>query len=160
MIRRPAGSCSRINREGGQIIGVLMDQDTRVKGVFSPFLGHPAHTPSGPATIAARNWFDFFIGFIVQRPDDRFELRLQGPLEISRTGDLAADIRTNTDRFNELISEQILEDPSQWVWIHRRWQTKPAASNRRPARDQLIRQLRLDPLVVDQAVGRRRAVNC
>ncbi len=116
----------KISKRGGEVLGILMDQDTRVKGVFSPFLGINANTPSGPAALALKDWFDVFSGFVFHEGDGRYVLKLKGPLQIKRTGHLQQDIQLNTNLFNMLISEQIMEDPSQWAWIHRRWRRGPS----------------------------------
>ncbi|MBN1356874.1 lysophospholipid acyltransferase family protein [bacterium] len=110
-----------VSRKERQILGVLMDQDTRVRGVFSRFLKLPAYTPIGPAAIAIKGWFDVYVGFIHRTEAGRYAVKIQGPLEIRKTGRAKEDIQCNTDRFNELIGAQIMEDPAQWAWIHRRW---------------------------------------
>ena len=120
----------RLSREGGWILGILMDQDTRVRSIFSPFLGVPARTPSGPAAMAVKGWFDVCAGFIVRDDSGRYRLKVKGPLDIIRTGDKTADIQVNTDRFNEFIGDQIRERPEQWVWIHRRWRHRPEAEGK------------------------------
>jgi Kdo2-lipid IVA lauroyltransferase/acyltransferase len=111
--------------KGGEILGILMDQDTRVKGIFSKFLGVSANTPSGPASIAVKDWFDVYTGFIVYNDTGSYRIELTGPLEIVRTGNGKSDIQANTDMFNDLIGRRILADPAQWVWMHRRWRRRP-----------------------------------
>ena len=114
----------RVSKKGGEILGVLMDQDTRVKGVFSDFLGHPANTPSGPAAMALKEWFVVYSGFMERLGDGRFRASFEGPLEISRTGKIDDDIQQCTDEFNAVISKQIMKNPNEWAWIHRRWRRK------------------------------------
>ncbi len=114
-----------ISQQGGKILGILMDQDTRVDGIFSPFLDHLAYTPTGPAVIALKDWFDVFVGFIFRDENGKYILRLNGPIPIQKTHDKTSDIQRATDQFNALIGKQIIEEPSQWVWFHRRWRRKP-----------------------------------
>ncbi len=114
----------KLSLEGGHILGILMDQDTRVASIFSPFLGIPARTPSGPAAIAVKDWFDVYIGFIVPGGPLEYEMKLTGPLNIIHAKSKADAIQANTDMFNELISAQITEAPMHWAWLHRRWRHK------------------------------------
>ncbi len=123
--RRAGRIIKQIGMEGGHILGILMDVDTRVASIYSPFLGVPAKTPSGPAAIAIKGWFDVYAGFIYRETDGIYSIRFTGPLEITKTGDRGHDLQVNTDLFNRIISEQIMEDPAQWTWIHRRWRTRP-----------------------------------
>lgn len=115
----------RVSLSGGRIVGILMDQDTRVNGVFSRFLGHPAFTPSGPAAIALKDWFDVYVGFLEEQSDGRFAFKLSEKLELLHSEDPHRDVQIATDLFNDLIGKQIKSNPSQWVWIHRRWRRKP-----------------------------------
>ncbi len=128
VIDRDSPSAARILKQlsatGGRIIGLLMDQDTRVTSVFAPFLGHPANTPSGPAAFALKQWFDLFVGFIEEQPDGRFVLRLSEKLEFEPSGTPDEDVLRVTTAINERIGEQILRVPEQWVWFHRRWRRK------------------------------------
>jgi lauroyl/myristoyl acyltransferase len=40
---------------------------------------------------------------------------------MTRTGDRAADIAANTEKFNEILGRHIRSNPSLWLWCHRRW---------------------------------------
>jgi len=119
-----ARSLKQISMSGGQIVGLLMDQDTRVKSVFVPFLGHLANTPSGPAAFALKHWFDTYVGFIEEQPDGRYALKLSEKLEFEPSGTPDEDVLRVTTAINERIGEQILRVPEQWVWFHRRWRRK------------------------------------
>ncbi|MBN1296632.1 lysophospholipid acyltransferase family protein [bacterium] len=124
--RNAARIIRRISKEGGQILGVLMDLDSvRVKSVFAPFLGVPAYTPSGPAVIALKRWMDVYVGFMIHDPVSGYRLELTGPLNIQPSGNLSEDVLQVTTLFNALISDQIRKTPEQWAWIHRRWRRRP-----------------------------------
>lgn len=123
--KKSALALRKMSQEPGRIIGILMDVDTRVHGVFSPFLGIPANTPSGPASIACKDWFDVYAGFCVRRPDGTFFIEFDGPLKHFDTGDKDRDIQVTVDMYNELISNRIFKDPTQWIWIHKRWRRRP-----------------------------------
>jgi Kdo2-lipid IVA lauroyltransferase/acyltransferase len=116
----------RMGREGGHILGVLMDQDTaRIQGVFSDFMGIPALTPSGPASIAVRDLFRVFIGVLKPTGHHAHMVCLNGPVPIPREGSREENIRTLTNTFNRALSSLILEEPQYWVWNHRRWRHRP-----------------------------------
>lgn len=112
----------------GNGIGILIDIDTRQRGVFSPFLGVPANTPTGPVVLAMEQLFDTYVTTLQETKNGTYIFQISSPLEFVDTGDFRHDIQTNTDTINALLSEQILTDPSQWAWMHRRWRTKPLIS--------------------------------
>jgi KDO2-lipid IV(A) lauroyltransferase len=66
-------------------------------------------------------------GFMVWEDSERkYVLRFGAPLELARSGDDAADIVANTALFTRVIEETIRRYPEQWLWVHRRWKTRPA----------------------------------
>lgn len=124
-VRGNPGSIRRLLstlREKGVVV-LAIDQDTRVDGVFVPFFGREAYTPAGAAALALRTGAAVVIGFSLRMSDDRHRVVIQGPLDIVRTGDREADIKTNTARFTEMIERFIRNHPDQWVWMHKRWKT-------------------------------------
>jgi len=52
-------------------------------------------------------------------------LQMAPALELTRTGDTEADVAANTARFNQVIEEFVRRYPDQWLWVHRRWKTRP-----------------------------------
>ena len=119
----------RMGREGGHIVGILVDQDTiKVQGVFSEFMGLPALTPSGPAAIALRGFFTTFIGVLKPMDNHKHKIILKGPISIPEDGNREQNIQHLTDVFNQHLSDIILEEPLYWVWNHRRWRHRPETS--------------------------------
>jgi Kdo2-lipid IVA lauroyltransferase/acyltransferase len=110
----------------GEILGMLIDQDTKVKGVMADFFGKRANTPSGPAILAVRRSVPVVAGFIHRISDVKHHIVIYPEVEISKTGEIEKDVQTNTQRFNQLIEMEIRRHPSQWVWVHRRWRRKVA----------------------------------
>lgn len=100
-------------------LGMLIDQDTRVDGVWVPFFGHPAYTPVGAAKLALRSGAAAVPSFIERRPDGRHLARFLPPLE------LPDDAREATAAMTRAIEEQVRRRPEQWVWMHRRWRRQP-----------------------------------
>jgi len=110
-----------------QLLGMLIDQDTKVEGVFVDFFGRPAYTPIGPVALALRTGAVLLAGFTIRQPDGRHKIEILPPYELALTGDKQEDIRLNTARLTHIIEEYIARYPAQWVWMHRRWRRQPPA---------------------------------
>jgi Kdo2-lipid IVA lauroyltransferase/acyltransferase len=104
-----------------EAVGVLIDQNTSPQeGVFVDFFGTPACANTAFAKIAAKTGAAVIPGFAIWSEEERkYVLRFYPPLEIS--GDAAEDTR----RLHALLESVIREHPGQWLWIHRRWKTRP-----------------------------------
>jgi KDO2-lipid IV(A) lauroyltransferase len=118
------------------VVGMLMDQDTRVDGAFVPFFGREAYTPIGPASLALRTGAAVVTGFIIRLPDHRHRIVVRGPVELTQTGDRKSDIQANTDRFTQAIEGFVRAFPDQWIWMHERWKRGGQISNLSPSRNQ------------------------
>jgi KDO2-lipid IV(A) lauroyltransferase len=105
-----------------QAVGILMDQNTSLQeGVFVNFFGTPACANTAFAKIAHRTGALVIPGFALWLENEkRYVLRFYPPVEI--TGDAARD----TERLHAILERVIREFPGQWLWIHRRWKTRPA----------------------------------
>lgn len=115
-----------ILRAGG-ILGILSDVNAHPKeGVFVPFFGLAACTTSGAAMLAIRSNAFIFPTFCVwDRSVERYRF-VHGPLlEPANTGDRKNDIITTTAAYTAEIEKIIRQYPDQWMWIHRRWKTRP-----------------------------------
>jgi len=112
--------------KNGEVIGMLIDQDTQVKGVMADFFGRKANTPAGAATLARRRAIPVLAGFIHRTSDRSHRIVIHPPLEITETDDVDRDIVANTERFNRVLEHEIREDPEGWVWMHRRWMREAA----------------------------------
>jgi len=112
-----------LKKEGG-IVGVLIDQDTRVAGHFVPFFGRPAFTPRAAGDLAAHVGAPllFACSHRVARGVHRMVVRR---LEVERTGDRDRDSLALTEAATAAIEEEIRKRPDQWVWMHPRWRTQP-----------------------------------
>jgi Kdo2-lipid IVA lauroyltransferase/acyltransferase len=108
-------------------VGILIDQNASPEeGVFADFFGIPASTTAGLATLAMRTGAAVVPGLLIW--DDRTKkhrLRFEPPVALEDTGDFQADMLSNTARFNHILEEKIRMYPDQWLWVHRRWKTRP-----------------------------------
>jgi len=116
----------RVLREGGTL-GILSDLNTQTReGVFVPFFGRQACTTAGIATLALKT-DAVVIPTIAVWNKERQKYFFHGdpPVELVRTGDRQKDIETNTARFAAAIERLVRLYPDQWLWIHKRWKTRP-----------------------------------
>jgi len=111
----------------GETVGILMDTNmTPPQGVFVNFFGIPACTASGLARIALRTDAAVLPGFTIwDKSLGKYRLLFDPALELIRTGDLEADIFANTQQFTTVIEDYVRKYPDQWLWVHRRWKTRP-----------------------------------
>jgi KDO2-lipid IV(A) lauroyltransferase len=110
-----------------QAVGMLVDQNASLEGgVFVDFFGVKACASTGLARIALRTGAPVVPGFALwEEAEQRYVLRFWPPLEILRTGDAENDVQVNTQRVHTLLEQVIRRWPDQWLWIHRRWKTRP-----------------------------------
>lgn len=113
--------------KAGETVGILMDTNmTPPQGVFVDFFGIPACTASGLARIALRTDAAVVPGFTIWDPALRkYRLRFDPAAKLVRTGDDDADIVANTAMFTKIIEDYVRRYPDQWLWVHRRWKTRP-----------------------------------
>ena len=110
--------------KANDVVLMLPDVDTTVRGVFVEFFGKLAHTPVGPALLSARYGAPLITGFLTRRDGERHLAEIAAPVEARGDGDagLLATMADVTAR----IEAQIRRHPEQWIWMHRRWDTRPA----------------------------------
>ena len=108
-----------------RMLGILIDQDTDVESVFVDFMGMQAWTPTAAASMALKFGAPLLFGFIRRGENNRHMITVEGPLDLMRTGDDEKDIIANTAMLTKKIESSILENPEQWVWMHRRWRRQP-----------------------------------
>ena len=116
----------------GETVGILMDTNmTPPQGIFVDFFSIPACTASGMARIALRTDAAVVPGFTVWDPILRkYRLKFDPAVELIRTGNDEADIMANTALFTKIIEDYVRKYPGQWLWVHRRWKTRPEGQPR------------------------------
>jgi KDO2-lipid IV(A) lauroyltransferase len=110
-----------------ETVGILMDTNmTPPQGVFVPFFGVLACTASGMARIAAKTEAAVVPGFLLwEESEQKYVLHFGEELPVIRTGDAEQDALANTASFTAAIERYIRQYPEQWLWLHRRWKTRP-----------------------------------
>jgi KDO2-lipid IV(A) lauroyltransferase len=116
----------QILRDGGTL-GILVDLNTLDReAIFVDFFGRPASTTFIVAKLALRTGAEVlpvFAPWDAQRK--RFILIVDEPLKMEKTGDEAEDVRRLTQQYTRVVEDYVRRYPDQWLWIHRRWKTRP-----------------------------------
>lgn len=140
-------------RRGRKLV-VLADQNARPEeGVFVPFFGVLACTRSAPALIAMRRQVPILPAFVFREGESaRHVVRLSPPLIPSapvEDEDADAALESHVASMTRSIEEAIRKAPDHWLWLHRRWKTRPEGADPTcpeafayPLRRGLIRQIR------------------
>jgi len=112
----------------GEVVGVLMDTNmTPPQGAFVDFFGLPACTATGVARVALHTGAAVLPAFTVWDKElGKYKIRFDPPLQMVTTGNDEADAVANTALFTKVIESYARRYPEQWLWIHRRWKTRPA----------------------------------
>ena len=110
-----------------EVVGMLMDTNmTPPQGIFVDFFGVRACTAAGPARIALKTDAAVVPTFTIwDEKLGKYRLRFDPAVELVRTGDLEADINANTQKLTSVIEDYVRQYPEQWLWVHRRWKTRP-----------------------------------
>lgn len=107
--------------KSGDAVGILIDQNTTLdQGVFIDFFGTKACAGTAFAKLAHHSGAAVVPGFALwSQEEQRYILRFYP--EIPLTGDVQED----TQRIHAQLESVIRQHPDQWLWIHRRWKTRP-----------------------------------
>jgi KDO2-lipid IV(A) lauroyltransferase len=111
----------------GKDVGLLIDANTVTdEGVFCDFFGIPACSTTGLAVFALRTGAPVVPGFLIWDEQlKKHRLRFDPAIPVIRTGDFKEEVRINTAQFTKVIEEYAGRHPDQWLWIHKRWHTRP-----------------------------------
>lgn len=135
------GSGGEIMRslKNGWMVGVLVDQSPREAAVPVTFFGRPCWATVAPAMVATRAKVPIHVATMMREKSGRYTLTFSPPIELTRTGNLRQDLVSITQRCQDYIEAEIRKCPEQWLWLHRRWKTRPrleADWHAREARDE------------------------
>jgi Kdo2-lipid IVA lauroyltransferase/acyltransferase len=112
----------------GEALGLLTDLNTLdEEAIFVDFFGVPAATNFMVAKLALRTKSPIMPMFA---PWDaklrKFDLQVSPPVAVEVSGDEEKDVRNLTAQLSRITEEKIRSYPDQWLWIHKRWKTRPA----------------------------------
>jgi Kdo2-lipid IVA lauroyltransferase/acyltransferase len=116
----------KILKDSGTV-GILADQNTLpAEGEFVDFFGKLACTTTGLARVALHTGAAVVPGYAYwDEVIQKYRLRFEPPVELIQTGDTERDVFENTQKFAKVIEQIIRKHPDQWVWVHKRWKTRP-----------------------------------
>jgi Kdo2-lipid IVA lauroyltransferase/acyltransferase len=116
---------SQLLAEGG-VIGFVADQNAGSKGIFVDFFGRKASTYKSIGLLAMQYDVPVVIGY-ARRIDGkfRFVLGTQDIIWPKDWKDQSDPLRYITQRYTKAIEQFVSDDPSQYLWAHRRWKTRP-----------------------------------
>jgi KDO2-lipid IV(A) lauroyltransferase len=113
--------------KSGGVVGILADLNaSREEGVFVDFFGVEACATAGVATLALRTGAVVLPGYLIWDEKARIHrLHFEAPIATINTGNQKEDVVANTARYTKVLESIIRRHPDQWLWIHRRWRTRP-----------------------------------
>jgi KDO2-lipid IV(A) lauroyltransferase len=116
----------------GESVGILMDTNmTPPQGVFVPYFGRLACTASGLARVALKTGATVLPGFMLwEDAEQKYVLHFGEEIVFDRTGDDEVDTVANTAKCTAAIEAYVRQYPDQWLWVHRRWKTRPEGETR------------------------------
>jgi KDO2-lipid IV(A) lauroyltransferase len=104
----------------GEILGVLIDQDTSVQSVLVDFLGKPAKTAVGPVRLSAKTGAAILPVAMLMTDDGKYHVEIREPVcVVGKPRTLKDDVA----KCSRAVEEFILKQPAQWVWMHKRWKS-------------------------------------
>ena len=109
--------------KAGEILGLLIDQDTKVQSVFVPFFGRLASTPRAAADLALRTGAPIVLGFCQRGAAGTYRVTMR-EVAAPEGGDREGAAVALTGTLTAGIEAAIRAAPEQWVWMHRRWKTQ------------------------------------
>jgi len=113
--------------ENGELLGMMADLNVQEKeGIFVDFFGTPASTTTSIAKLALKTGASVMPAFAVW--DDakgKYVIYLEPPIEYEKTGNAEEDIRKLTQSVTDVVEKFVRRYPEQWLWIHKRWNTRP-----------------------------------
>lgn len=104
----------------GEILGVLIDQDTAVESVVVDFMGKPTKTAVGPVKLASRTGAAIVPLAMLATEEGGYKIEVKEPLFV-RGEDTS--LYEDVQRCSKAVEAFIQAEPSQWVWMHKRWKS-------------------------------------
>jgi KDO2-lipid IV(A) lauroyltransferase len=112
--------------DSGGAVGFVADQNAGHKGIFVDFFGRKASTYKSIGLLAMQYEVPILIGYS-RRIDGRFHFKMatQDIIWPADWKDQSDPLMYITQRYTKAIEDFVREDPSQYLWLHRRWKTRP-----------------------------------
>lgn len=112
--------------EAGGAVGFIADQNAGSKGLFVDFFGKRASTYKSIALLALRYEVPVVVGYARRRDGQfHFDVATQDIILPEHWAAEPDPIRYITQRYTAAIEAFVRDDPTQYLWIHRRWKSRP-----------------------------------
>lgn len=115
--------------QDGFAVSFLNDQKFNT-GVEAPFFGVACRSAAGPTRMALRFGGKLHPMSVTRLKGARFRVTAHPPIELERTGDREADLKSGVTRLNAFVEARVREHPHEWFWVHRRWPNEAYAALR------------------------------
>jgi KDO2-lipid IV(A) lauroyltransferase len=107
-------------RRGG-VVAMLVDQSKRREGVAVNFFGRKVTTTPAAAFLSIRCKCPVLPIFCIREANGQLTIYVDAPLSFEWTGDLRADVQSNTQLITDAVERMVRKYPAQWFWVHKRW---------------------------------------
>lgn len=113
--------------ENGELLGILADLNVQEKeGVFVDFFGIPASTTTSIAKLALKTNAIVLPAFAVwEEEKQKYVVYLEPPIEYKSNDNSPENIRDLTQAITKVVEKYVRKYPEQWLWVHKRWNTRP-----------------------------------
>ncbi len=113
--------------ERGELLGMMADLNVQEKeGVFVDFFGVPASTTTSIAKLALKTNAAVLPAFAVwEEAKGKYVVYLEPPIEYRKTANADEDVKNLTQDITSVVEKYVRKYPEQWLWIHKRWNTRP-----------------------------------
>lgn len=131
----------------GALLAFIGDQDAGRKGTFVEFFGRPASTYKSIALLAMTTGAPIVVGY-ARRQGDRahYEIGVQRVIRKEEWETQDDPMRWLTQAYTSAIEASVRDEPSQYLWIHRRWKSQPGRRRKRKSRPSTLGGGRLAPI--------------
>lgn len=106
-------------------VAIIMDQNGGIGGSFVDFFGKKAATPRSLALLSYSTGAPVIPLIPYPREDGTYQAVYLPELKLEKTGDKDKDIFRWTEEYQKVLEKVIRERPEPWMWIHRRWKSRP-----------------------------------
>ena len=106
-------------------VAVMMDQNGGIGGLFVDFFGKKAATPRSLAVLSYATGAAVLPLISYPKEDGTYRAAFLPELKLEKTGDKDADVFRWTQEYQKVLEKVIQEQPEPWMWIHRRWKSRP-----------------------------------
>ena len=132
LYKKGASASMEQTLQDGSILSFIADQDAGRKGVFVDFFGKKASTYRSISLVAREMKVPIIVGGSRRTSWDKFqhEIELEDIIYPEDWQGKDDEVQYITERFNKALENMIRKDPTQYLWLHRRWKSRPPEERR------------------------------